>query len=56
MTKTSTPDFAISSVAPGKRPSAQCGPKRLTLERIRQVARSYTCIPSSLPGMGLVLN
>ena len=56
MTKTSTPELSFPVAARCQRPTAQQGPKRTTLERIRQVARAYTCLATGIPCGGMVLN
>ncbi|MCI9172850.1 hypothetical protein [uncultured Duncaniella sp.] len=39
-----------------ERPMGATGPSRITLERIRQFARVYTCLPGREMPIGIILN
>ena len=54
MTKISTPPQPVVSGTDTK--SRMYSPARITIERIRQVARAYTYMPNSVNLGGIILN
>ncbi len=56
MTKISTPSHSSTGGATLEVREPAAAPRRSTLERIRQVARAYTMLSSTLPVGGMILN
>ncbi|MCM1051998.1 MAG: hypothetical protein NC349_08545 [Paenibacillus sp.] len=50
------PNFSSHPSIQPERLSGASGPSRITLERIRQFARVYTCLPGREMPIGIILN